>query len=274
MKVALVGAGAVGLRAARQLAATPGLERVFVSDPDAERLDGALAALGRLGSVGGPQPGAVTLLCSPPGDHRDRAIELIEAGIDVVSVSDSPSDVRGLLELDAEALERRRRIVVGAGFSPGLTCLLARHAATRFDHVDEIHVAKIGTGGPACARQHHDALGSESLDWRDGAWQRRPGGSGRELCWFPDPIAGRDCYRGALADALLLVPAIIGVQRVTARIAATRRDRFTAFLPMLRPPTPRVAWAGCGSRSVAVVEVVPMWRSSAQSIGHRLVPAP
>ena len=27
------------------------------------------------------------------------------------------------------------------------------------------------------------------------------GGTGRELCWFPDPIGGRDCYRAALADA-------------------------------------------------------------------------
>jgi hypothetical protein len=39
-------------------------------------------------------------------------------------------------------------------------------------------------------------------------------------------------------DALLLVPAFPGVRRVTARVAATRRDRMTAALPMLRPPHP------------------------------------
>jgi hypothetical protein len=32
------------------------------------------------------------------------------------------------------------------------------------------------------------------------------------------------------------VPAFPGVARVTARLAATRRDRLTAGLPMLRPP--------------------------------------
>jgi hypothetical protein len=129
-------------------------------------------------------------------------------------------------------------IVVGASFSPGLSCLLARHAAAALDRVDEVHVARAGTGGPACARQHHRALAERSLDWRDGGWWRRPAGSGRELCWFPDPIGGRDCYRAALPDALLLVSALPGVERVTARLAANRRDRITARLPMLRPPHP------------------------------------
>jgi hypothetical protein len=96
----------------------------------------------------------------------------------------------------------------------------------------------VGTGGPACARQHHDALAASALDWRDGGWVRRRGGSGRELCWFPDPIGGRDCYRAALPDALLLAPAFAGVERVTARLGATRRDRLTARLPMLRRPHP------------------------------------
>jgi len=77
-----------------------------------------------------------------------------------------------------------------------------------------------------------------ALDWRDGGWVHRPSGSGRELCWFPDPVGAEDCYRAALPDALLLVPAFPGVQRVTARLAATRRDRLTARLPMLRPPHP------------------------------------
>jgi hypothetical protein len=119
---------------------------------------------------------------------------------------------------------------------PGFTDLLARHGAGELHTVDEIHVAKVGTGGPACARQHHRALSSTGLDWRDGRWTRRAGGSGRELAYFPDPVGGRDCYRAALPDALLLVPEFPGVERVTARMAATRRDRLTAPLPMLRPP--------------------------------------
>jgi hypothetical protein len=104
--------------------------------------------------------------------------------------------------------------------------------------VDEIHVAKFGTGGPECARQHHRALRSDGLDWRNQQWERRLGGTGRELCWFPDPVGGHDCYQAALPDVLLLVPAFSGVVRATARVSATRRDQATKWLPMLRRPHP------------------------------------
>ncbi|MCB1037982.1 MAG: hypothetical protein KDA94_00385, partial [Acidimicrobiales bacterium] len=78
-------------------------------------------------------------------------------------------------------------------------------------------------------------------------------------CWFPDPIGAADCYRAELPDALLLVPAFAGVGRVTARLAATRRDRLTARLPMLRRPHPegglgavRVEVRGRGADGIAV----------------------
>lgn len=173
-----------------------------------------------------------------PGPHRPAAEEALSRGCHVVSTADGVGEVQGLVSLDAEARERGLHVVVGAGFSPGLSCLLAALAARSFARVDEIHVAKVGTGGPACARQHHRALGNHGLDWREGEWDRRSGGSGRELCWFPDPVRGVDCYRAALADAFLLRPAFEDAQRITARLGANRRDRLTARLPMLRRPHP------------------------------------
>jgi hypothetical protein len=56
--------------------------------------------------------------------------------------------------------------------------------------------------------------------------------------WFPEPVGGADCYRAALADPLLLAPVFPGCRRITARLEATRRDRITSWLPMLRPPHP------------------------------------
>jgi hypothetical protein len=178
----------------------------------------------------------VVVIATPSGSQAALARHAVHAGVAAVATSDDVVEVQELLQLDQEARYREVPLLVGAGFMPGLTCLLARHAARELDGVDEIHVAKVGTGGPACARQHHRSLSSTALDWRDGRWTRRPGGSGRELAWFPDPVGGRDCYRAALADAPLLVPAFPGIDRVTARVAATRRDRLTAPLPMLRPP--------------------------------------
>ena len=241
MRAAVVGTGAVGGRAARQLLA-PDVDDLAVVEPDRSRADVVTAALGAparvVADVAEALASAEVVVLAAAGRHRDAAERALEAGVHVVSVADGLDDVRALLDLDAEARERGLSIVVGAGFSPGLACVLAAHAAAGFDAVEEMHVAKAGTGGPACARQHHRALATEVVDWRDGAWARRSGGSGRELCFFPDPVGGQDCYRAAVPDALLLAPAFSGVQRVTARMAATRRDRMTSRLPMLRPPHP------------------------------------
>ena len=94
----------------------------------------------------------------------------------------------------------------------------------------------MGTGGPACQRQLHRARTQESLERRNGNWMKRPSGAGRELVWFPDPLGARDCYRAALADPILLSASFPEAERITAKVAATRRDRLTAWLPMLRPP--------------------------------------
>jgi len=93
-----------------------------------------------------------------------------------------------------------------------------------------------GTGGPQCARQHHDSLAGVSIGWHEGEWLQRPAGSGRELCWFPDPVGARDCYRYASPEPVLLQRIAPSLQRITARVSATRRDRLTARLPMLSPP--------------------------------------
>ena len=244
MRIAVLGTGAVGARVARQLASSPEVDHVAVADLEPGRARQVVRAIAEEDrvverDVDGWADGAdVGVLCTPAGTHREAAERLLEVGAHVVSVSDDEDDVVALLDLDAEARVRNRAVVIGAGFAPGLTCLLATHAAATFDVVDEIHVAKVGTGGPACARTHHRALSGEAVDWRDGAWQRRPGGSGRELCWFPDPVGGQDCYRAALPDARLLLGAFPGAERITSRMGATRRDRLTARLPMLRKPHP------------------------------------
>jgi saccharopine dehydrogenase-like NADP-dependent oxidoreductase len=241
VRVAVVGVGATGARIARQLVASPEVTEVRLIDPDRDRLRSVAKSLGDPAVVGGPayDPSIeveTVVLASPPGRHRLQAELALGAGADVVSTADSVEDVRALLELDELAVDRDRRVVIGAGFSPGLTCLLARHAAGTFDVIDEIHVAKTGTGGPSCARQHHRALAGGAVDYREGAWVQRRGRTGRELCWFPDPVGAVDCYRASLPEVHLLVPAFPGVSRVTARISATRRDRLTALLPMMRRP--------------------------------------
>ena len=240
--IAIVGAGASGTRVARQLARTSPDSRITLVDD----VDGvASSAAETLGphihaatDALVPDDASIVVIATRAGSHAGIAQSVLETADAVVSIGDSIGDVRELLDLDDSARANGCTIIVGAGMMPGLTDVLAGHGSSWLDEVREIHVSKFGTGGPDCARQHHRALKSLCFDWRDDRWNRRPGGSGRELEWFPSPVHAADCYRAGLADPLLLIRSHPEVERITARMAATRRDRITMSLPMLRSPHP------------------------------------
>ena len=177
----------------------------------------------------------VVALCHPH-PHSQLAAEYLASGVSVVSTSADITDVRVLVDLDDLARRHGAVLVVGAAMSPGLSGLVADHLWRQLHVAEEIHIATHGTAGPACAVQHHDALGDTAIGWHDGGWIERPGGSGRELDWFPEPIGARDCYRGALPDPFLLHRIFPAASRISARVSGTRRDRLTARLPMLTPP--------------------------------------
>ncbi len=233
-----MGVGATGARAARQLTFLGALDDLVVVDAEPGRAEAVAYSIGapaRAGDAAQPMAegaaGDVVVIATPDG-HGALAEEALGRGLHVVSVADTVAEVRGLLDLDPGDLT----LAVGAGFAPGLSCVLAALASRSFERVDEVHVAKVGLGGPACARHQRDALVGEASDWRDGHWEHHRGGAGRELCWFPDPIRGRDCYLAALPDAALLHAAFPDARRISARIAATRLQRIATRLPELRKP--------------------------------------
>jgi predicted dinucleotide-binding enzyme len=267
VRAVLVGFGAVGRRVATELLARPGTESLVVVHRNQVRAARLAEGLGErvrlvIGSALDALAGADVAVVAVPSGAVAVAREALRHGVHVVAVTAETADVDALLDLDEAAREAGRVVAVGAAMAPGLSCVLARFGAAELDQVEQVHVASFGTGGPACARRHHAALSAPATDWYDGRWRRRPGGSGRELVWFPDPIGGADCYRGRLADPALLVPAFPGATRVSARMAATRRDRLSAPLPMLRPPHPEGAvgatrvelrgWRGGAAESVVL----------------------
>ncbi len=177
----------------------------------------------------------LVMLCLP-APHAELAAQFLRDGTPVVSISDDLDDLRVLFGLTHLTRRHGTSMIIGAGMAPGLSGLIARYLVDQLAVVDELHVAIHGTAGPACARQHHDALGGTALGWHDDAWIEPPGGSGRDLVWFPEPVEAHDCYRAALGDPLLLHEAFPSASRISARVSATRRDRMTSRLPMLTPP--------------------------------------
>ncbi len=234
--IGIVGLGRVGSHAARQLRTGPAPLRVYDVVRDRRR-----QVLDMLRPIDGPAepnggPGTTVILATPAGNHGAVGAALVRSGVNVVSTSDDPADVNDLLHLHDRALDSGTTVVAGAGLSPGFSCLQALHASRGFDVVQEISVWTTGTAGPACARRHHRCLQLPALALIDGDWVEKRAGSGRDLTWFPGSLGAQDCYRGALAEPLLLHRVFPAARRLSARTAATRRDRLTGRLPMLRKP--------------------------------------
>src|SRR4051812_11092890 len=172
MRVGVLGVGAVGARAIRQLATSTDPPEVVAADRDDAKVTRIAAALApNVAGVGvGELDRLDVVVLATPAPHAALAEAHLRAGTSVVSTSDDVADVDRLLQLAPLARDQGRTLVVGAAFAPGLSGLLARYAASRFDAIDEIHISAHGTGGPACARQHHRALAGLALAWQDGMW--------------------------------------------------------------------------------------------------------
>ena len=223
--VLLIGAGAVGRRAARQLAETDGVERVLVVDKDHAKAKEVAEAVGDpVEATGwtpaGDLPAGVGVVAVAAEGLIEPAVaeRAIEAGVPAAFCADDPHTISALLELGPAAASAGVVLAAGCGLAPGLTDVLARHAADALDEVSEMLVARCGWAGPAC--RDGDGRGADAVDeWRSGRWVRERAGTGRSLVWFPDPVGGQDCRRAASGQVALLVDAFPGLQRASMRLA-------------------------------------------------------
>ena len=142
MRAVLFGAGATGAYIARLLQLSCRVDHVEIRDqkPDrARRLADAVGAHFGEGVEFSDDTHTV-IIATPPGSQASVAQLAVKQGISVVSTSNELAEVRNLLALDEEAQIASVPVIVGAGFMPGLTGLLARHAASELEEIDEIHV--------------------------------------------------------------------------------------------------------------------------------------
>jgi hypothetical protein len=260
--VLVVGLGQVGVRAARQLLDTPGVDRVLVGARDlgdareiAEALHDGAEAL-RF-SPGDSVPEGVHAVASAVPSEVDVRVAraALRAGVPFASSADRDDTLRALLALDDEAQAAGVRVVAGCGLAPGLSDVLVRHAAALFDIVDEIEVARFGVAGAASVGEARRARSEPPLEWRDGAPavdKRR----GPQLAWFPEPVGARECEVVA-TGVDLLVRANPDVPRITARLGEPPPRRLP--LPGRRDPglawgSVRVElWGSQGGRRASVV---------------------
>jgi hypothetical protein len=222
--VLVVGLGEVGVRTARQLLDTPGVDRVLVGARRAEHAEHTARALQDgaepvvIGRDRALPDGVDAVACAVDDDDTDAVVDVALRAGAAVAVATGRIPGRDLTSPSSSA------VVVGCGLAPGLADVLARHAAGALDEVDEVHVARWGVAGPACAAATREILHEPAAEWRNGETVHERG-RGEELIWFPDPVGARECALVA-AGVDTLVGAVPGVARATVRLGMPNTRRW------------------------------------------------
>jgi saccharopine dehydrogenase-like NADP-dependent oxidoreductase len=228
--VLLVGLGDVGIRAARQLVETDGIDRVLLAGHRHRGVEELAETFGDRAEAsefrpGDPLPDVDAVACALPDDLDVKVVTTAVAqGIAVASSTDAAPTIDRLRALSDMARSREVTVALGCGLAPGLSDVLARHGAQAFDEVDEITVARFGCSGAASVATVRAELCGRARDWYDGAW-RSTARPAEEIVWFPEPIGARDC-RTVTAGVSLLVDAFPGVPCVGVRLGEAQRRRF------------------------------------------------
>jgi hypothetical protein len=221
--VLIIGVGAVGDRAGRELAETPGIDRILIADRRRERAEGLRRHIGARASVvewspRHPIPAEVDVIaCAlPPGDDVPLVLAALDARIPVATSGDEHDGIATLLRLDGEARDRGVTVLAGCGLAPGLSDVLAAHAATLLDSVDEIHVARAGIAGAKSEASLRRVHSDRATEVRGGELTEVRRRTTHELVFFPDPVGAQECEMvGVGVD--LLHDAFPGVDRITVR---------------------------------------------------------
>lgn len=152
MRIAVLGAGRMGLGAVHDLAAQNDVDEVTVADADESK---ARAIADRVGEKVRPvradladRKTAATLMrghaaaisCVNYWLNVDLARAAIDAGTNFCDLGGNNDVVAAELALDEEARAKQINIVPDCGLAPGMVAVLVAHAVQRFREVEAIHI--------------------------------------------------------------------------------------------------------------------------------------
>ena len=216
MRIAIVGAGAMGLKVAEELlSAAPEIELLAI-DASAESVAkfkstlandnviGAVEDATQIERLGAALTGSTVVVNSAQFDVNRSVMKAARlAGAHYVDLGGMYHETRRQLELHEEFKNAGLTAVVGIGAAPGVTNLLAAHACAGLEHVDSVE-ASFGASvedhaGPAqfvppySLRTIMHEFMDESVQFLDGSHQSQPPMSGARLITFPEPIGELEC---------------------------------------------------------------------------------
>ncbi len=216
MRVAIVGAGAMGLRVAEELLASSSAVELLAIDASRESLskfedalasDRVKSALGdatEAGRLAAALQGSDVVVNSAQYDVNVFVMHAaLKAGAHYVDLGGMFHETRRQLKLHDEFYAAGLTAVVGMGAAPGITNILAAHACADLEQVESVE-ASFGAG----VEDHEDASRfvppyslrtimqeflEESVQFVNGSHQSQPPMSGTRVINFPHPIGALDC---------------------------------------------------------------------------------
>lgn len=146
---------------------------------------------------------------------------VMEAGVDYVDICDDDDATMKLLAFDSMARRRGVTAVIGNGWTPGISNLLARMGADQMDRVRDIDLVWVGSTadseGEAVIKHVIHAITRDVPMYLDGRWTSVPALSGVKTFPFPDPIGPVSAYFCGHPEALTIPRFIDGLRNVTVR---------------------------------------------------------
>lgn len=145
----------------------------------------------------------------------------IDAKVDIVDICDDWDATQEYLKLNGQAKEAGITAIIGLGYTPGVTNMLAKRGADKLDRVDEIQVAwmwnAFDPGGYAVLEHGIHAEVGNIPTYLDGQWVDVPAGSGEEIIEFPEPIGKQKVHHVGHPEPVTLPRFIKGVKTVTCK---------------------------------------------------------
>ena len=206
MRVALLGSAAPARLVMRDLAEHTQAEVVSAGAADgyAEALSGADVALG--------------LFESEVKAENIAATSAITAKVPYISSGQTAEAFQALGELDDQARTAGAMIVSGLGWAPGITNLMAKHAAGQLETPQSVRIAWAGSCmgplGQSLLTRAIKAFSGDAVVFEDETWRLEGAGKAAEQVFFPQPVGWRPVALCAAAEPLSIPQTIEGVKRV------------------------------------------------------------
>lgn len=216
MRIAIVGAGAMGLRVAEELlASSPDVELLaidashdsvskFEREVADDRVRTSVEDANEIEQLAATLQGVNVVVNSAQYDvNRQVMNAALKAGVHYVDLGGMFHETRRQLKLHEEFKKAGLTALVGMGAAPGVTNILGAHACADFEIVESVE-ASFG----ASVEDHKDASQfvppyslrtimqeflEESVQFLNGAHQSQPPMSGAQVINFPAPIGELDC---------------------------------------------------------------------------------